>query len=50
VIERAKGLLMDELGMKETDAWNWIQKRAMRERLKMKDVARQVIEGGLRPD
>jgi len=50
VIERAKGLLMDELGMKETDAWNWIQKRAMRERLQMKDVARRVIEDGLRPD
>jgi AmiR/NasT family two-component response regulator len=50
VIERAKGLLMDELGMKETDAWNWIQKRAMRERLQMKEVARRVIEEGLRPD
>jgi len=50
VIERAKGLLMDELGMKETDAWNWIQKRAMRERLQMKEVARRVIEDGLRPE
>ena len=50
VIERAKGLLMDELGMKETDAWNWIQKRAMRERLQRKEVARRVIEDGLRPD
>ena len=50
VIVRAKGLLMDELGMKETDAWNWIQKRAMRERLQMKEVARRVIEDGLRPD
>ena len=50
VIDRAKGLLMDELGMKETDAWNWIQKRAMRERLQKKEVARRVIEDGLRPD
>ena len=50
VIERAKGMLMDELGMKETDAWNWIQKRAMRERLQMKEVARRVIEDGLRPE
>ena len=50
VIERAKGLLIDELGMKETDAWTWIQKRAMRERLQMKEVARRVIEDGLRPD
>jgi AmiR/NasT family two-component response regulator len=50
VIERAKGMLMDERGMKETEAWNWIQKRAMRERLQMKEVARRVIEDGLRPD
>jgi response regulator NasT len=50
VIERAKGMLMDERSMKETDAWNWIQKRAMRERLQMKEVARRVIEDGLRPD
>jgi AmiR/NasT family two-component response regulator len=50
VVERAKGMLMDELGMKETEAFNWIQKRAMRERLNMKEVARHVIEDGLRPE
>lgn len=50
VIERAKGLLMDELDMKESEAFRWIQRRAMDERRPMKDVAVQVLDGGLRPD
>ena len=49
LVERAKGLLMDEQGMKEIDAFNWIQKTAMRERLTMREIARRVIESGLRP-
>ncbi|MDP9073908.1 MAG: ANTAR domain-containing protein, partial [Actinomycetota bacterium] len=49
VVERAKGLLMDELRMKESDAFSWIQKTAMRERLPMKEIARRIIEQGLRP-
>jgi response regulator NasT len=49
LVERAKGLLMDEQGMKEIDAFNWIQKTAMRERLTMREIARRVIETGLRP-
>jgi AmiR/NasT family two-component response regulator len=49
LVERAKGLLMDELGLKENDAYNWIQRTAMRERLRMDQVARRVIEDGLRP-
>ena len=48
-VERAKGLLMDELRLKEADAFSWIQKTAMRERLPMKEIARRVIEDGLRP-
>jgi len=49
VVERAKGILMDELRMKEADAFSWIQKTAMRERLAMKEIARRIIEQGLRP-
>ena len=49
VVERAKGILMDELGMKEAESFGWIQKTAMRERVTMKEVARRVIETGLRP-
>ena len=33
LVERAKGILMDERGMKEADAFNWIQQTAMRERV-----------------
>lgn len=48
-VERAKGLLMDDLGWKENDAFAWIRSTAMRERVKMMDVAQRVINGGLRP-
>jgi two-component system, response regulator PdtaR len=49
VVERAKGLLMDEQEMKEVDAFNWIQKSAMRERVTMREIARRIINDGLRP-
>jgi response regulator NasT len=50
LVERAKGMLMDELSLKEAQAFDWIQKTAMRERLTMKEIARRVIEDGLRPE
>lgn len=50
LVERAKGTLMDDLGMKERDAFRWIQRRAMDERTTMKDVAERVLVGELRPD
>jgi two-component system, response regulator PdtaR len=49
VVERAKGILMDDLNMKEAEAFSWIQKTAMRERVTMKEIARRVIDDGLRP-
>jgi response regulator NasT len=49
-IGRAKGLLVDELGLMELDGFSWIQKSAMRERVKMREIARRVIEDGLRPE
>ncbi|GIU83359.1 MAG: putative transcriptional regulatory protein pdtaR [Acidimicrobiales bacterium] len=49
LLDRAKGLLMDEFGMPEHEAFRFIQKSAMDERLPMKVVARQVIEGERRP-
>jgi AmiR/NasT family two-component response regulator len=49
-VERAKGMLMDELGMKEHEAFSWIQRTAMQRRLQMVAVARQIITDGLRPD
>ena len=49
VVDRAKGILMDECGLKETDAWSFIQKTAMSQRKTMRDVAQRVIDGELRP-
>ena len=49
-VDRAKGVLMDELGWKENDSFSWIQKTAMRERVKMLEIAERVIHQGLRPD
>ena len=49
VIDRAKGLLMDEAGMTEDQAFGFIRSTAMSGRRTMADVARAVIEEGLRP-
>ena len=49
VIDRAKGVLMDEASMNEADAFRFIQQAAMNERSSMVDVANQVIGGGRRP-
>ncbi|HUP84120.1 MAG TPA: response regulator [Acidimicrobiales bacterium] len=48
-LDRAKGILMDECGMKEADAFSFIQKTAMEKRVRMKAIAEQVIAGDLRP-
>jgi AmiR/NasT family two-component response regulator len=49
VIERAKGLLIDDLKMSETDAFAFIQRTAMSERTRMRDVADRILDGSLRP-
>jgi response regulator NasT len=49
VVDRAKGKLMDDFGMKENDAFNFIQKTAMQTRQKKRDIAQQVIDGSLAP-
>ncbi|MFZ8998269.1 MAG: ANTAR domain-containing response regulator [Ilumatobacteraceae bacterium] len=48
-IDRAKGLLIDECAMKEADAFSYIQRTAMSERTKMRDVAERILSGSLRP-
>lgn len=50
VVERAKGVLMDELAMSESDAFGFIQRTAMSERTRMRDVADRILDGSLRPD
>ncbi|HET6917515.1 MAG TPA: response regulator [Acidimicrobiales bacterium] len=49
-VDRAKGILMDELGWGERESFSWIQKRAMNDRVKMVEVADRIIDGGLRPE
>lgn len=49
LIDRAKGRLIDEFAMKEQDAFSFIQRTAMKERSKMRDVAERIISGELRP-
>jgi AmiR/NasT family two-component response regulator len=48
-IDRAKGLLIDECSMSERDAFAFIQKTAMSERIRMRDVADRILDGSLRP-
>jgi AmiR/NasT family two-component response regulator len=43
LVDRAKGRLMDEAGMTEAEAFRHIQKRAMDERRRMRDVAEDVL-------
>jgi AmiR/NasT family two-component response regulator len=49
IVDRAKGKLMDEHKLNENDAFNFIQKTAMKTRLKMIDVAHQILDGSLAP-
>jgi AmiR/NasT family two-component response regulator len=49
VVDRAKGMLMDQQRLSEADAFAFIQKTAMRERVTMKVIAQRIIDGELRP-
>ena len=49
VVERAKGTLMAAFGMTEPDAFKWIQRAAMDNRMTMKDVAERIIVENLPP-
>jgi response regulator NasT len=49
VVDRAKGMLMDQHGMSENDAFSYIQKTAMQQRVKTKVIAQQLIDGEITP-
>lgn len=49
VVDRAKGVLMDRHGLTEKDAFEFVQRTAMRERRTMREVAGDVLEGTLVP-
>jgi response regulator NasT len=49
LVERAKGMLMTAFGMSEPDAFKWIQRAAMDNRMTMRDVADKIIAENLPP-
>lgn len=49
VVDRAKGILMDDHGLREQEAFTFIQRAAMSERTKMRDIAQRIVDGHLRP-
>ena len=44
LVDRAKGLLTDKMGLSEPEAFRWIQKASMDRRLTMHEVAQAVVE------
>ena len=46
VVEKAKGLLMAELGISEAVAFRWIQRTAMNQRTSMKALAQSIVDAG----
>ena len=44
VVDRAKGLLQEHEGMSEAQAFRWLQRTAMEQRITMKAVADQVVQ------
>ncbi|HVN52510.1 MAG TPA: response regulator [Acidimicrobiales bacterium] len=49
LVDRAKGRLMDAHGLSEQDAFSFIQRTAMQQRLTMRAVSEQVLAGELQP-
>ena len=47
LLDRAKGLLQAERGLTEAEAFRWIQKTSMDRRTTMRDVAAELLAGGL---
>jgi response regulator NasT len=44
LVDRAKGLLNEKMGLSEPEAFRWIQKASMDRRLTMHDVAKAIID------
>jgi response regulator NasT len=49
LVDRAKGVLMDRDGMGEAEAFSFIQRAAMDRRVRMQQVAQEIIEGAVTP-
>lgn len=44
IVDRAKGILNEKMGLTEPEAFRWIQKASMDRRLTMQDVAQAIID------
>jgi response regulator NasT len=49
VVDEAKAVLIDRNDLAENDAFAFIQQTAMQNRLRMRDVAQQIVDGTLTP-
>lgn len=49
LLDRAKGLLIDQHSLTEQAAFDFIQKMAMSKRMRMRDVAAAVLSGEIKP-
>ncbi|MFP5318129.1 MAG: ANTAR domain-containing response regulator [Acidimicrobiia bacterium] len=49
LVHRAQGVLQDKHGMSEDEAFNFIQRTAMRHRVKMRVIAERILAGELEP-
>jgi len=49
IIDKAKGRLIDDFGLKEQDAFSFIQRTAMKDRSRMRDIAEKILSGELQP-
>jgi len=49
LVDRAKGILLDKYAMNENDAFTYIQKLAMSERVKMGEISQRIISGEIHP-
>jgi AmiR/NasT family two-component response regulator len=47
-VDRAKGILQEELGLSEPEAFRWIQRTAMDLRVSMREVAEGVVTHGVK--
>jgi response regulator NasT len=49
IVDEAKAILMERHDLPETEAFGFIQRTAMQNRARMRDVAQQVVDGTLTP-
>jgi response regulator NasT len=49
IVDRAKGVLMDNNALAEAEAFSFIQKTAMGRRARMREIAQEVLDGTLSP-